>query len=124
MTRRRSRRLTVGPERFRWSVGHRHGGPSGVDCQEVLTVFREKPAGGHFRFAFPLDGAVVHQGGVWRPGAGGPGTGGYLNLNLPGTVRALLDEARASGHSLTVGAAAEVDGRQFFDAVLARLGDR
>jgi hypothetical protein len=119
MTRRRSRRLTVGPDRFRWTVGHRHGGPSGADCQEVLTVFRAEPAGGHLRFAFPLNGAVVHEGGVWRPG-----DGGYLNLNLPGTVRAFLDEALAAGHSLTVGAAAEVDGWQFFDAVLARLGAR
>lgn len=77
---------------YLWSVGHRHG--AGRPCEEVLTLHRD---GTRTR--------IVFREGPGRAVAGGYQPGGYvidehgngLNLNQPGNVRALVDEAVRRG---------------------------
>ena len=50
--------------------------------------------------------------------------GRYLNLNEPGVIRALLDEALARGWQTGTSARAEMEGWDLFDAVFARHSAR
>jgi hypothetical protein len=50
----------------------------------------------------------------------GTAEGGGLNLHEPGTVRALLAEAKTSGWQPDDPASAQADGWLLFDAVAAR----
>ena len=67
-------------------------------------------------------------GGPGRRVSDGRGAGGvvgsresgWLNLHEPGTVRALLDEALASGWQPDDPAVMEIDGWLLFDTVAAR----
>lgn len=122
MARRRVRRLTVGQEIYHWSTGHRHrclaDGTGCTDCREVVAVRRAGASGGlQIVFHSRPDGLVgdylLHLGGVWRPS-----DDAYLNLNRPGVIRALLDEALARGWKPAT--RVRLDGWSLFDAVLAR----
>jgi hypothetical protein len=59
-------------------------------------------------------GFHMHEGAVARGDD-------YLNLNRPGVVRALLDEALSRGWRPEDPRRAEFDGWAMFDAVLARM---
>ncbi|MFC6880701.1 MULTISPECIES: hypothetical protein [Actinomadura] len=126
----RSRRLLIGDEVYRWRVGHRHArgtdetGSPGYDCAETLAIWREGERG-KIRFVFEngpgrlVPDGSLHSGAVLRlTGQGRPDT--YLNLNRPGTVRALLDEALACG--ATFDAPVDLDGWNLIHLVAARLG--
>lgn len=117
----KSRRLVVNSTTFLWKVGHRHDRDNGpaLGCCEVLALH-------------PLDSRgrleIVFRGGPGRVvpdgwlHSGGVGTGdAYLNLNEPGTVRALLDEAVAvHGWDIYDAVPRVIDGWSLFDAVSAR----
>ncbi|WP_406447892.1 hypothetical protein OG782_03385 [Streptomyces sp. NBC_00876] len=117
----KSRRLVVDGTVFLWKVGHRHerdGGPE-QNCREILAVH---PLDGRGRLEIvfrPGPGRLVpdgrlHSGGVATAGA-------YLNLNEPGTVRALVDEAiSVHGWDTDDAVPRTVDGWSVFDAVSAR----
>jgi hypothetical protein len=126
MVRRGPRWLVVGSERFAWSIGHAH--ESGdehlalrrwIGCRDLVRLRREGARGrlvvvfregnGHL-VADPL----MHGGEVRH--ADGRG----LNLNQPGVVRALLDEALSRGWQADVPGRSEIDGWLLFDAVVAR----
>ncbi|WP_195911073.1 hypothetical protein [Streptomyces kaniharaensis] len=122
---RKARRLVVGDETYLWTVRHAHDVEDGYhyrDCREILTLRRH---GAHGRLL------LVFLGGEGRlvPDGYGPsgvvGTGGHwLNLNEPGTARALLDEAVARGWDAAGPAAVEVDGWAYFTPVAARREPR
>ncbi|MFF4058551.1 hypothetical protein ACFYZ8_02700 [Streptomyces sp. NPDC001668] len=97
---------------YLWSVRHKHR--DGDVCRDVLhlvldgvrtrVVFREGERGGV-------------SGGYSYVGCVSTGPGKLLNLNEPGVVRRLIDEATDRG---LLPGAAELDGWDLFDAVLSR----
>ncbi|WP_141582034.1 hypothetical protein [Actinomadura sp. WMMA1423] len=124
MGRRRYRRLLVGADTYRWSVGHRHErdeqGLSG--CREVVLLRKEgRPGGIHVVFRggpgrIVLDGGpYTHTGSVWRAE-----DESALNLNRPRVVRALID-VMVLERGEDFGSRVEVDGWTVMDAVHARL---
>jgi hypothetical protein len=119
------RRLVVGDEMFLWSVRHEHHGEEGryEDCREVLTV-RRPGALGRLRLVF--DGGQDHlvPDGRTPSGAVGPARGRWPNLHEPGTVRALLDEARARGCGIAGDATEQLDGWPLFDTLTAARSGR
>lgn len=58
--------------------------------------------------------------GYGRAGIVGSKENGWLNLHEPGTARALLEEALASGWQPDDPAVTAIDGWQFFGTVAAR----
>ncbi|MFK4100062.1 hypothetical protein ACI2L1_08260 [Streptomyces sp. NPDC019531] len=109
---RAARRLVVDDRTYIWSFRHKHR--DGDVCRDVLNlvldgvrtriVFRQGAGRG-------ISCCYAHDGFV----ATGPGRS--LNLNEPGTVRRLVDEATERG---LLPGAAELDGWDLFDAVLSR----
>ena len=130
MSRRRGPRyLIVGEDRFLWSCRHLHervdsagAPPTYLDCREVVTIRRDGSRGlvdvvfrgGEDR---AVGNGLLHVGAVWR------GDGRMLNLNEPGVVRALLDEASAGGWQAGDPGRVQIDGWALFDAVVARRSE-
>jgi hypothetical protein len=112
------RRLVVGDDTFLWSVRHEHHDEEGryEDCREVLTVRRPGALG---RLLVVFEGGPDHlvPDGRIPSGAVGAAHGPWLNLHEPGTVRALLDEARARGCRIAGDGTEQVDGWSLFDTV-------
>ncbi|MEU0946345.1 hypothetical protein ABZ379_26815 [Streptomyces canus] len=106
------RQLVVGDWTYLWSLRHKHR--EGDVCRDVLHLVRD---GVRTRIVFRqgegrgISCCYAHDGVV----AMGPGRA--LNLNEPGTVRRLVDEATDRG---LLPGAAELDGWDLFDAVLSR----
>ncbi|MFF1922938.1 hypothetical protein ACFVW8_20510 [Streptomyces sp. NPDC058221] len=121
-SRRKSRRLVVDGVTFLWRVSHRHargGVPPGL-CQETLAV-RPLIGRGRLEIAFRQGpGRAVPDGFFLHFGEVGMAEGGYLNLNEPGTVRALLDEALSHGWCADAPTVHVMDGWELFDAVSVR----
>jgi hypothetical protein len=130
----KSRRLLVGDDTYLWSVGHDHrveyiqsgrfqGCADYQDCRDLVTI-RRSGARGRLVLSF--------QGGPGRRVSDGYGAGGvvggresgWLNLHEPGTVRALLDEALASGWQPDDPVVKEIDGWLFFGTVAAQRSAR
>ena len=130
MARRRGpRRLVASPDQFWWSVRHAHDreyderGVAGcVGCREIVTIRRDGSRGrldvvfragdGHLVSDGPL-----HAGSVLR--ADGDRLN-LLNLNEPGVVRAVLDEALAHGWCPATPGRVQIDGWTLFDAIIGR----
>jgi hypothetical protein len=117
----RTRRLVVGEHTYLWSVRHRHS--DGRDCQEVLTVHRLGTRG-RLRIVFAEGPGRRVPDGLVHSGAVGDAAGSWLNLHLPGTVRALLDAALAAGWRPDDPATGQMDGWSLFDAAVVTLSDR
>jgi hypothetical protein len=121
MPHRGPRWLTAGAHRFLWAVGHFH--TCETDCAETVR-FRREGSSGHLLVVFQArDGHTVadylqHQGTARHA------DGRYLNLNKPGVIRALLDEAIARGWRADATIPAEMDGWDLFDAVFADRAKR
>ncbi|GAA1794606.1 hypothetical protein GCM10009682_15430 [Luedemannella flava] len=105
---------------------HRHDG--GVDdggrprysgCREVLTI-RPDDARGWLEVVFRGGAGRMVADGLLHAGAVVAADGRGLNLNEPGVVRALLDQARAHGWRIDEPHRTEVDGWTLFDAVVGR----
>jgi len=120
--------LVAGAERFAWSVGHAHevaadadapGGRRLTGCRELVRLRREG-ARGQLVVVFRDGDGNVASGGMLHAGAVMHADGRSLNLNEPGVVRALLDEALARGWQPALPSRSELDGWTLFDAVAAR----
>ncbi|MGV9554655.1 hypothetical protein [Streptomyces sp. NPDC003522] len=112
--RRRPRKLIVDDTTaYLWTVRHRHR--DGRGCRDVLTLIRD---GARTRIVF-REGEGRYVGGGAYTHAGGVGDRAHhLDLHMPGTVRALVDEAvrrRLLPHE--GGREREVDGWILFDAL-------
>ncbi|MFI9048483.1 hypothetical protein [Streptomyces sp. NPDC053427] len=118
----KARRLVADEETYLWSVGHRHHGEQGRyrDCREFLSI-RRLGARGRLLIVFQEGAGRLVPDGILHAGAVGT-EGSWLNLNEPGTVRALLDEALTGGWQPDDPSTAEVDGWVMFDTVAARRG--
>ncbi|MBT2439288.1 hypothetical protein J7E93_03975 [Streptomyces sp. ISL-36] len=100
-----------------WSLRHRH-----PECRDVLSLRRADARHAQLRLVFrDAPGRAVGEAPL---GSGEiMGTGGhFLNLNEPGVVRRLLDEAAARGLLPTAHGVREEDGWPLFDAIAAREG--
>jgi hypothetical protein len=97
-----SRLLIVGDERYRWSLRHRHeqrahdAVPGFADCREVVGIWREGLPG-RLEVVFRAGTGRAVPDGRLHAGAVIAADGVVRNLNEPGVVRALLDEALARG---------------------------
>ena len=118
--RKKARRLCVDGETFLWRVKHGHivtGQYRG--CTEILQLRR---------FRAPGRLTLTFAPGPGRDVGGYPGTSGaifldgagWLNLHEPGTTRAFLDDALASGWDPGSPAQEERDGWPMFEKVAAR----
>ncbi|WP_411150824.1 hypothetical protein [Streptomyces sp. A30] len=105
------RRLVVDERTvYLWTVRHRHG--DGEPCRETLSLNRDG-----------IRTRIVFRSGEGRDAGGGyPGHSGgvsdahghYANLNEPGVVRALVDEASRRG---LLSGGGELDGWDLLPAV-------
>jgi hypothetical protein len=120
VARRRLRELVVGDHTYLWSRTHRHeGAPEALECREVLAI-RRVGARGRLEVVFRAGDGVVVPDGLLHAGAVGRVGGATVNLNEPGIVRALLDEAVARGFPADTARRVQVDGWMLLDAVVAR----
>jgi hypothetical protein len=124
-------RMVVGDDRYEWTLAHQHeegtsepGAPRYRDCREVVLIAPAERLAPTLRIVFRegsgrvvSDGIYMHSGGVMQSREEG---GGSLNLNEPGVVRALLDEALARGWDPGEREPLEIDGWAMFDAVYSR----
>ncbi|MET9500678.1 hypothetical protein ABZY42_02870 [Streptomyces sp. NPDC006622] len=107
---RRPRRLTVDETTtYLWTVRHRHR--DGQVCEDVLTLIRD---GVRTRIVFREGEGRYVGGGAYTHSGGVGDRAHHLNLHEPGTVRALVDEARRRGLLPYDG---ELDGWILFPAV-------
>ncbi|GAA1624201.1 hypothetical protein GCM10009679_31520 [Saccharothrix algeriensis] len=114
----------MGQVTYRWTVSHTHRVEvvDGVrrlhDCSDHVRLGRDG-APGRLNVVFAEGpGRVVSGGGYTHAGAVSR-DGDYLNLNRPGVVRAVLDEALHRGWQPEQHA--ELDGWAMYDGVLTRL---
>lgn len=126
VARRRTRQLVVGRDRFFWSVAHVHahsdseeGTARYADCREVVRI-RQDGLPGRLEIVFRADTGRRVPDGLLASGIVHRTDGGTLNLNEPGVVRALLDEALARGWQAGEPGRSQIDGWTLFDVVLAR----
>ena len=130
----KARRLLVGDETYLWSGRHDHrieylqsgrflGCPDYKDCRD-LVIIRRFGARGRLVLSFLEGSGRRVSDGHGAGGVVGSQESGWLNLHEPGTVRALLDEALASGWQPEDPAVKETDGWLFFDTVAARRAAR
>ncbi|MFB7173079.1 hypothetical protein ACFCYM_19970 [Streptomyces sp. NPDC056254] len=118
----KARRLVVDGDTYTRSVRHRHGRPGGGagDCSESLTLHLAG-ARGHLRIVFREGpGRLVPQGYPLVSGEVSLAGTDSLYLHEPGTVRALLEEARARGWRPDGPSGMEIDGWTLFEAALRR----
>ncbi|MFD0023989.1 hypothetical protein [Streptomyces sp. NPDC058382] len=117
----KSRRLVADGVTFLWSVTHRHRRDDArlVGCRETLAV---RPVVGRGRLEVAFEGGPGRMvpDGLLPSGVVGKVAGVYLNLNEPGTARALLDEALSRGWCTDAPAVHVMDGWELFDAVSDR----
>ena len=120
---RKTRRLIGDGGTFVWTLRHKHLPNQLMDrqCRDVLGIRREGDTG-------RLE--VVFRGGPGRAvgdgcyrGQVGIVDGVWLNLHMPGVVRAVLEEARERGWNPGNPALVRVDGWELVAAVAARLGE-
>jgi hypothetical protein len=127
---RKARRLLVSDETYLWSLGHGHrveyvqsgrfqGCPDYKDCRDLVTV-RRHGARGRLVISFPGGPGRRVSDGCGAACLVGSGENGWLNLHEPGTVRALLEQALATGWQPDDPAVKEIDGWHFFGAVAAQ----
>ncbi|MFD4644136.1 hypothetical protein ACFWN2_42980 [Lentzea sp. NPDC058436] len=116
MARRAARSLLIGADRFVWSV--RHSCEDG--CREVVRLRRDG-APGQLVVVFQAGGGHLVADGFMHAGQVRHSDGRSLNLNRPGVIRALLDEASARGWQAE---ARQLDGWELFDAVESQQNRR
>lgn len=126
----KARRLVVDGDTYTRSVRHSHSRPGGGarDCCESLTVHLAG-ARGHLRIVFREGpGRLVPTGYPMVSGEVSLTTGESLHLHEPGTVRALMEEARACGWRPDGPSGLQIDGWTLFEGALrrrrARAADR
>ncbi|MFC9816294.1 hypothetical protein ACFVJM_30020 [Streptomyces virginiae] len=118
----KARRLVVDGHTYTWSVRHSHSRPGGGarDCCESLTVHLTG-ARGHLRIVFREGPGRLVPTGYWMvSGEVSLSTSDSLYLHEPGTVRALMEEARARGWRPDGPSGMEIDGWTLFEAALLR----
>ncbi|MEV6680064.1 hypothetical protein AB0N09_24835 [Streptomyces erythrochromogenes] len=121
----RARRLVVDGHTYTQSVRHSHSRPGGPDrdCCESLTVHLTG-ARGALRIVFREGpGRLVPNGWPMVSGEVSLTTTESLYLHEPGTVRALMEEARDRGWRPDGPSGMEIDGWTLFEAALRRRKD-
>lgn len=125
----RPRHLVVDRETFLWSLGNvlerndEDGASRYMSCTETVTV-RRNGSRGRLDIVFRAGAGQLVSDGLLHAGAVLRVDVGVLNLNEPGVVRALLDEALARGWQPDAPDRSEIDGWTLFDAVLACRAER
>lgn len=116
----------MGDQTFLWSLRHEHETDESGDfanryrdCRDVVTL-RLHGTPGRALVTFRAGEGRLVSDGILPAGTVGAAAGRALNLNEPGTVRALLDEAVARGWNASTTTTEHIDGWQLFDAVADR----
>ena len=120
---RSSRRLVASDIVFIWSLRHKHlpHQPMNRQCREVLGIRREGERG---RLEIVFRSGPNHAvGDGCYSGQVGVVNGVWLNLHMPGVVRALLDEAIEGGWNTREPTLLRLDGWGLIDAVAGKLED-
>ncbi|GAB3261952.1 hypothetical protein [Kineosporia babensis] len=112
MGRRRVRRLTVASDRYLWSVSPNDTAPA--------VHLRKEGSRGELVVTFELGPGRFGPDGLLPSGMLMRTDGQVLNLNEPGVVRALLDQALAGGWAADDPTRTTLDGWDFFDAASIR----
>ncbi|MFJ7779177.1 hypothetical protein [Streptomyces yangpuensis] len=118
----KARRFVVDGDTYTRSVRHSHGRPGGGagDCRESLTVHLTG-ARGALRIVFREGpGKLVPTGYPMVSGEVSLARSESLLLHEPGTVRVLMEEARARGWRPDGPSGMEIDGWTLFEAALRR----
>ncbi|WP_211240935.1 hypothetical protein [Hamadaea tsunoensis] len=112
--------LVVDQATYRWTNSHSHhaelaadGTPLYHDCTEHVTIRRDGTPG-RLDVVFASGPGRLVSNGILHTGAAVRGDD-YLNLNRPGVVRALLDEALGRGWQPSAPGRAELDGWTLID---------
>ncbi|WP_139347855.1 hypothetical protein [Nocardia donostiensis] len=116
MTKERRRRvLTVGEQQYLWKTYHQH-----VDgCEEILRL-RPRGSVAGLTLVFRPDGQR-HVPDGWPSVAGDIWIGDrWLNLNMPGVVRAFIDAAVDAGWMAEARTVGRRNGWDLFDDAYAR----
>jgi hypothetical protein len=103
--------------------GRFQGCPDYKDCRDLVTI-RRSGARGRLVVSFPEGPGRRVSDGCGADGVVGSRESGWLNLHEPGTVRALLDEARAGGWEPDDPAVKAIDGWLLLGPVAARRSAR
>ncbi|MFD0260190.1 hypothetical protein ACFVH7_18180 [Kitasatospora indigofera] len=116
------RQLVADGHVYLWTLRHHHRPPQdgqSSDCRETLTL-QPASAGGLLRIVF-AEGPGRYVPGGLPTGSGdvGDAQGNSLNLHEPGSVRALLDAAVASGWQPQEPLTVEIDGWCLLEAAAA-----
>ncbi len=107
--------LAVGEQQYFWATGHRH-----LDgCEEFLRLRPRGSAAGLTLVFRPGGQRGIPDGGMSAPGYIHSGDQ-WLNLNMPGVVRAFLDAAVDAGWLAEARAVGRRDGWELFDEAYAR----
>ncbi|SNY87672.1 hypothetical protein SAMN04244553_4622 [Nocardia amikacinitolerans] len=115
----RRRVLTVGEQQYLWKTYHRH-----VDgCEEVLRLRRIGSVTGLSLIFRPDGERHIPDGGVSTAGEIWVGNR-FLNLNMPGVVRAFVDAAVEAGWMAETRTAGRRDGWDLFDEAYTRNANR
>ncbi|MEV7174416.1 hypothetical protein AB0O18_32540 [Streptomyces sp. NPDC093224] len=117
-----ARRLVADGDTYLWTVRHGHRVTDDGGCRQTLALWPEPSgSGGSLRLLFDegpgryVSGFTTGSGEVGQVGVGS------LNLHEPGTVRFLLDTARARGWHPGERRETRLDGWTFLaEAVAAR----
>lgn len=121
---RKFRRLVVEDGTFVWTLRHKHLPNAAVnrECREVLGLQRDGKRG-RLEVVFRAGPGRAVGDGCFS-GQIGIVDGVWLNLHMPGVVRAVLDEAVQRGWRADAPALVRVDGWELVDAVAARLKEQ
>lgn len=88
------RKLVLGEDIYLWGVSHQHNhGSHEHGCREVFTAYREGQKAAPLRVFFDEESAPRGAAGIVSGGHGGD----VMNLNQPGTARALIEAALVAG---------------------------
>lgn len=115
--------MIVGDSTFVWTLRHKHLPNQAMDrrCRDVLGIQRAGELG-RLEITFQSGPGRAVGDGCYS-GQIGIIDGIWLNLHMPGVVRAVLDEATERGWHVDSPALVRVDGWELVDAVAARLGE-
>ncbi|MEU6314406.1 hypothetical protein [Streptomyces sp. NPDC047014] len=119
----KARRLVADGRAYLWTVRHGHRVLPDGGCRKTLTLWPEPSgSGGALRFVFDEGPGRYVAGFTTGSGEVGENGVGALNLHEPGTVRFLLDAARARAGDPAQRRETRLDGWDFLKEAVAVRG--